>query len=244
MNQTVLSGIATAHLGISALHHIITFVLAVIWWQRRRELGRVLSAYLAVCFITVAWSMRGPLWGTGGIAAVALAILWMKETVRPECVMAFARTPRLRLLVAAVGAIVALAYPGYSGELPAFIFAPLGVLIPPTLLLGLSLLVAVDARRARLLTAAHAVAGFIYAVVGFVVDGLTVRAVVGGFALVLLSAFAAMTATGHAMMREENELPPETSVEQIRTRLYQRRTLLPGPRDPKRRRGGRFGRGR
>ena len=241
MNHTLLTEIAAAHLGLAALHHVVTVVLGVIWWQRREELGRILPAYIAVCFLTVAWSMRGPLWFTGGAPALVFAALWIRETVLPKCVMAFTRTPKPRLALAVAGTLVALAFPGYSGELPTFIAAPLGVLVTPTLLLGLSLLVAVDASDARIITAAHALAGLISGVVCIVTDGLTARGLVGGLSLIVMSVVAALVALGRAPMLEEEELPRETSVEQIRSRLYQKKTLLPGPRDP-RRRGGRFGR--
>ncbi len=241
MNHALLVEIAGAHLGLAALHHVVTVVLAVIWWQRREELGRVLPAYLAVCFLTVAWSMRGPLWLVGSVPAVAFAALWIRETIRPGCVMVFTRTPRPRLAVAVAGTIIALAFPGYSGELPTFIVAPIGVLIAPTLLLGLSLLVAVDARRARVITAAHALAGLASGIACIIAGGLTARGLVGGLSLITVSVFAALIALERAAMLEGEELPRETSVEQIRSRLYQKKTLLPGPRDP-RRRGGRFGR--
>jgi len=241
MSHELLTGVAAAHFGLAALHHVVTVVLGVIWWQRREELGRLLPAYIAVCFLTVAWSMRGPLWLTGSVPALAFAALWIRETVHPECVMVFARTPKPRLAVATAGALIALAYPGYSGELPAFIVAPLGVLITPTLLLGLSLLAAVDASKARTITAAHAFAGLIYGVGSIVTNGMTARGLVGGLSLIAMSIVAALVALGRAPMLEEEALPRETSVEQIRSRLYQKKTLLPGPRDP-RRRGGRFGR--
>ncbi len=241
MDHALLAEIAGAHVGLAALHHVATVVLGVIWWQRREELGRILPAYLAVCFLTVAWSMRGPLWFVGGAPALVFAALWIRETVRPECVMVFTRTPKPRLALAVAGAIVALAFPGYSGELPAFIVSPLGVLIAPTLLLGLSLLVAVDASNARIITAAHALAGLISGVVCVATDGPTAHGLVGGISLIAMSLAAALVALGRAPMLEEEEFPQETSVEQIRSRLYQKKTLLPGPRDP-RRRGGRFGR--
>ncbi len=241
MNHALLTDIATAHLGLAALHHLVTVVLGVIWWQRREELGRILPAYLAASFLTVAWSMRGPLWLTGGAPALVLAAIWIRETVRPECVMVFTRTPKPRLALAAAAALVALAFPGYSSELPAFIVSPLGVLIAPTLLLGLSLLVAVDARAARIITAAHALAGLVCGVACIVADGPTAPGLVGGLALIVMSVVAALIVLGLAPTLEEEELPRETSVEQIRSRLYQKKTLLPGPRDP-RRRGGRFGR--
>ncbi len=241
MDHALLTEIANAHLGLAALHHAVTVVLCAIWWQRREELGRILPAYVAVCFLSVAWSMRGPLWIVGGAPAVVFAALWVRETVRRECVMVFTRTPKPRLAVAVAGAIVALAFPGYSGELPAFVAAPLGVLIAPTLLFGLSLLVAVDASCARVITAAHAVAGFVSGAVCVATGGLTARGLVGGLTLIVLSVLAALVALGRAPMMEEEALPQETSVEQIRSRLYQKKTLLPGPRDP-RRRSGRFGR--
>jgi len=241
MSHEALTGIATAHLGLAALHHLVTIVLGVIWWQRREELGRVIPSYLAVCFLTVVWSMRGPLWITGGAPSLALAVLWIREAARPECVMVFTRTPKPRLTLAAAGALVALAFPGYSGELPALIAAPLGVLLAPTLLLGLSLLVAVDASNARIITAAHAIAGLIVGVACIFTDGPGLLGLVGGLALIIVSGVAILIVLGRAPMLEEEELPRETSVEQIRSRLYQKKTLLPGPRDP-RRRSGRFGR--
>ncbi len=241
MNHALLTEIAVAHFGLAALHHVVTVVLGAIWWQRREELGRVLPVYLAICFLTVAWAMRGPLWLSGGAPALVFAVLWMRETVRPECVMVFTRTPKPRLILAVAGTLVALAFPGYSGELPTFIAAPIGVLVAPTLLLGLSLLVAVDAHEARILTAAHALAGLACGIGHIVTDGFTLRGLVGGLSLLVMSVAAALIALGRAPMLEEEQLPQETSVEQIRSRLYQKRTLLPGPRDP-RRRSGRFGR--
>jgi hypothetical protein len=195
-----------------------------------------------VCFITVAWSMRGPYWVATGAPALALAALWLGETFRPECDMTFAHTPRPHLLLAAAGAVIAFVYPGYSGDLPAFIFAPLGVLIAPTLMLGLSLIVAVDSRRARLLAAAHVLAGLVFGLTTTVGDP-TARGGVGGLILLALSVLAALTALGRVRMRESDDVPRETSIEQMRAHLYQRRTLLPGPRDP-RRGSGRFGRRR
>jgi len=230
-------------MGLAALHHLLVATLAAVWWQRRRELGRTLSVYLAFCFATVAWSMRGPLWLGGGLPAVALAALWAREAARPGCVMSFARTPRARLVLAALGAVGAFAFPGYSGEFPSFVFAPLGVLVAPTVLLGLSLLVAIDARGARILTLAHVVAGLASGIVEIAAGRASVRGFIMGAILVVMAAVAAAGAAGRLPMLEEEQLPQETSVEQMRARLYQRKTLLPGPRDP-RRRGGRFGRRR
>jgi len=130
----------------------------------------------------------------------------------------------------------AVAYPGYSGDLPAFIFSPLGVIVRPTLLLALALLNSVTPPADRALRWTHAVAGICYGVAGVTIDSSIGPApVIASLVLALTSCYALALLIVGAREIDPDNVPSATSIEQLRTRMYRRHTFLPGPRDPRRR---------
>lgn len=229
--------IALRHLSLAGLHHLLIFTVAVMWWIRREKVGRFLSAYMALAFATTAIALHShPAWWlTGGLVSGALAIAWVCEAIHPSFLMSFEHTPKLRLRLMLVAAAFAIAYPGHSGDLPAFVFSPLGVTIQPTLLLALALLNAVTPIANRTLRVTHAIAGICYGVVG-VVNAISLgpATVVAASVLVLTSCYTVVLLIVGAREIDQNDIPDAVSVEQLRARMYRRHTVLPGPRDPRR----------
>ncbi|MCK4512832.1 hypothetical protein KAW64_13890 [bacterium] len=229
--------IALRHLPLAGFHHLLIFTVAVMWWIRREKIGRFLSAYMALAFATttVALHSHPAWWLAGGLVSGALAIAWLRETIHPSFVMSFERTPRPRLVLMLVAAGFAVAYPGHSGDLPGFIFSPLGVTVQPTLLLALALLNAVTPIANRNLRLIHAIAGICYGVVG-VVNAISLgpATVVAASVLVLTSCYTITLLIVGARETDQDNVPGAVSIEQLRARMYQRRTFLPGPRDPRR----------
>ncbi len=238
LDSLTLTEIALRHLPLAGFHHLLLAVLAAMWWLRRDQIGRCLSAYMAFAFATTAVALRShPAWWlAGGLVSAALALAWLREAICPRFRMSFERTPKLRLGLMLAAAGFAVAYPGYSGDLPAFIFSPLGVTVRPTLLLALALLNSVTPTADRTLRWTHAVAGVCYGAAGVAsASSLGPASVVASLVLVLTSCYALALLIVAAREIDTDNAPSATSIEQLRTRMYQRHTFLPGPRDPRRR---------
>jgi hypothetical protein len=238
LDSLTLTDIALRHLPLAGFHHLLIAVLAVMWWLRREEVGRFLSAYMALAFATTAVALRShPAWWlAGGLVSGVLAMAWLREAIRPRFRMSFERTPRLRLSLMVVAAGFAVAYPGHSGDLPVFIFSPLGVTVRPTLLLALAVLNSVTPTADPTLRWTHAVAGVCYGIAGVVsAFPLGPASVVASLVLVLTSCYALALLIVGAREIDPGDAPGATSIQQLRTRMYQRHTFLPGPRDPRQR---------
>jgi len=231
VSSAELHAIAQRHLALAGAHHLALIVILTLLWTRRRGMERTVAAYFTSAFATAALALltesgTRPL----GAVAAALAALWATEVVRPRGTLSFEATPRGRLAAMALLGLFGFAYPGYSGELPSFLFSPMGVLLPPSLLVATALLNCVAPRSNRLLHWAHAVsAGAIGAVV-VRLEGWT------AVPLFAVSAYAAALLLGRGRIAAPRDPARETTVRQIRDRMYSRRTLLPGPHDPRRRR--------
>ncbi len=228
--------IALRHLPLAGFHHLLIFTVAVVWWIRREKVGRVLSAYMALAFATTTVALRShPAWWlAGGLVSGALAVAWFREAIRPSFHTSFEHTPRLRLGLMLVAAGFAVAYPGHSGDLPAFVFSPLGVTVQPTLLLALAFLNSVTPIANRNLRWIHAIAGTCYGVAG-VVSALSLgpTTIVASLVLVLASCYTFVLLIVGTHEIDPNDARGATSVKQLRARMYRRHTLLPGPRDPR-----------
>jgi len=223
--------VALSFLPLAGLHHLALFVILVVVWSRREAARPILSAYLTVAFATAAVSLLStegarPL----GPVAVALAALWLAETLRPATRLAFRRTPRPRLVMMGAAAAFAVAYPGHSGELPSFIFSPLGVTLAPTLLASLALLNATEGPTNRTLHWSLSCVGLALGAIGVALQQWAEIALLA----VSLYAMVLLVRGGRLLPTEGDERP--TSVRDVRQRMYSRWSLLPGPRDPRRRR--------
>lgn len=222
MNIEVLTSIAVANSDPAALHHLL-FILGIVFLWLRRDLGRAPSVLFAAAFGTSAWLL---LTSTGarfhGAVASLFAALWIVEIVRPVSRLNFHGVRRPRSIFCLATFVYALLYPGYTPGLPLVLFAPLGVLLPPTLLAAISLLNVAAPSVRPLLHWAHVIAGLVFGVWGIVLGqwlhAPLVAAAVYGLALILRGA-----------AREEDSDEPEGSVRDIQERMYSRRTLLPGP---------------
>jgi hypothetical protein len=231
MQHEILRAVAVTHLGLAALHHLAVFVILVVVWVRRESASRVLSFYFAVAFGTVAGALvsGGGLLIVRGLVAAALAVLWTAAAIKGRLELSFARTPRPRLVLMAVAGAFALCYPGYTGEHPPlFIFAPLGVLLPPTLLSANALLAAASATRRGRLHWALAIVGLVSGVLGLFGGGWF------HVPLTLVSAYSVWLLLGRERLLPEKGAEGPRSVREIRDRMYSRRSLLPGPRDDRR----------
>jgi hypothetical protein len=225
MNEAAISS-----LPLAGMHHLALFALLVIIWVRREAAGRALAVYFAAAFGSAAAVMlvhRGT--RLEGAAAAALCALWTHEAVTTGLDLAFAATPRPRLVLMAAAAGFAMAYPGYSGDLPSFVFSPIGVILPPTLLAACALLNASSGRPRLALHWTVAVLGLAVSVAG--VAARDWRSVV----LLLTSLYSVPLLLGRGRTRRGPEARTPSSVREIRQRMYSRRSILPGPRDSRRR---------
>jgi hypothetical protein len=217
--------LALKYLTLSALHHLAIVVVMVIFWIRRQAMERTVAVYLAAAFGTSAFAMLSNagtrLWGA---LAALLAALWIVEVVRAEGRLSFRRAPKSRLVVMALLCGFGLAYPGYSGALPSFVFSPLGVTLPPTLLVSLAALNSAAPDTNRPLHWALAVSGVVVGVSGLLVEGPVhvPLLVASGYALPLLA--------GRAKVTEERSEVDGTSVSAVQDRIHKRRVLMSRPR--------------
>jgi hypothetical protein len=230
-DEEILRAIASEHLALAAAHHLAVGVIATIFWTRRRAMERPVALYFALAFGTTAfvlWS-RPSMRVAAGAAAV-LALLWLPGVVRPRFPFDMRETPRLRLMLMAAAGLFAFAYPGSSGDLPSFIFSPIGVTLAPTLVLAIAFLNAVSPAVDRALHWALAATGVALAAAGLS-RGLFAHLPLAG---VSVYAVALLLGKGRTAARPDDA--SGRSVREIRDRMYARRTLLPGPREPRRRR--------
>lgn len=231
MNPAVLSEIAEEFLSLSALHHTVLVVVIVILWMRRESMARVVDVYFALAFATAAFALgTRPETRIAAAAAAALAALWIRDAVHPKLVLSFRRTPRIRLAIMTVLGAFGFGYPGYSGELPSAFFAPLGVILPPTLIVALALENSAWPETNGILHWALAGTGLAVGVAGMGVEGWIHAP------LVAISIYAFVLLSGRGKLTEARDAVRERSVSEIRDRMYSRKTILPGPRDPRRRR--------
>lgn len=229
MDVTALKELASGLAPLAGIQHLVLFAILVIVWTRRDAASRVLTVYFAVAFGTAAAAMlTSGATRLRGVASLAICALWIYEAAKPRIELAFARTPRARLVLMAASGAFAVCYPGYSGNLPAFIFSPIGVLAAPTLLAALSLLNASSGETSRALHWTLATTGVVVAAVG-----LTSREWVQ-LPLLLCSLYSIPILLGRSGLRPESETKDPASVSEIRRRMYSRRSILPGPRDPRR----------
>lgn len=231
MDPTILREISEEFLLFSAVHHVAVVVLASILWMRRQAMARTVDAYFAVAFATAAFALSTrPETRLAAVAAAALAALWLWDTARPRLALSFARTPRLRLWIMIGLGLFGLGYPGYAGELPGAFFAPLGVILPPTVIVALAIVNAASPSTNTIVHWSLAATGLVVGGVGLVVEGWIHAP------LVAIAIYAVALLLGAGRLIEERQGVRERSVREIRNRMYSRRTILPGPRDPRRRR--------
>jgi hypothetical protein len=231
MDPEALRQVSEEFLLLSVLHHMAFVVLAAILWTRREAMARTVDVYFGVAFATSAFALATrPATRAAAVVAAALTALWLWDAARPRLVIAFGRTPRLRLWIMAALALFGLAYPGYSGDLPSLFFAPLGVIPAPTVIVSLALLNAASPGTNRIVHWSLAVTGLGVGASGLAIEGWVHAP------LVAVSVYAIALLLGAGRTVEAREAPRERSVREIRDRMYARRTFLPGPRDPRRRR--------
>jgi len=240
MATDVLRQVSREFLSLSALHHLVLFTILVMFWVRRQSMERVFAGYFTFAFGTATIALATHA-GTraSAVASAYVAALWLREVVRPRTVLSFRETPRARLIVMGLAGVFALAYPGYSEGFPSIVFAPLGVILPPTLIAATALVNCAAPRTDRLLHWSLAALGLAVAAVGAGEERSWVHV-----PLLVVSLYAIPLLLGKAKTVERPEVAPETSVRQMRNRLYARWTLLPGPRDPRRERASSRRRGR
>lgn len=240
MATDALRQVSREFLSLSAFHHLVLFTILVMFWVRRQSMERVIAGYFTFAFGTATIALAThPGTRASAVAAACVAALWVREVVRPRTVLTFRETPRARLIVMGLAGVFALAYPGYSEGLPSIVFAPLGVILPPTLIAATALLNCAAPRTDRPLHWSLAAIGLAVAAVGAGEERSWVHA-----PLLVVSLYAVPLLLGKAKTVERPEAVPETSLKKMRDRLYARRTLLPGPRDPRRERGSSRRRGR
>lgn len=231
MSPELLKAVALRFAGLAAIHHIALTILAGVYWGHRRGMNRVIDVYLATAFGTTAFALaterRLVPWA---LLAGVLAALFVAEVVRPTNDFRFLRTPRVRLVVMVALGLFGFAYPGYSGDYPGMIFAPLGVILPPTLLVALALLNSAWPDSNRVLHWALALSGLAVGVPGLVAEGWLHAP------LLAASLYAVPLLLGRGKTIAPTD-PSAGGIREIRDRMYSRWTLLPGPKDPRRRRG-------
>jgi hypothetical protein len=231
MQADVLREIAADFTTLAAAHHLTLAVIMVIFWMRRRSMERAVAAYFVLAFGTTAGALFTRTESLApAVVAAGLAALWAIEAVRPRNVLNFKRTPMLRLVVMSVLGFFGFVYPGYSGDLPSFIFSPLGVILPPALIIALAVMNSALKDSNRVLHWAHAVSGLAYGAIGIAAEGWV------HLPLLAISAYAIPLLLGRGGERMPRDETSGKDVRQIRDRMYARKTLLPGPRPPRARR--------
>jgi hypothetical protein len=210
---------------LAALHHLAIVVVAALFWIRRRSMERTVAVYMALAFATATLALAShPPARAHSPFAAGLAVLWVLEAVHLRNVLSFRRTPRLRMWLMAAAALYALLYPGYSGELPAFVFSPIGVTLPPTVLLALAVMNAAAPRTNRVLHWPLAVVGLAVGGEGLFMEGW-VHAPLAATAL-----YAVPLLLGKATLREDPGEADTTSVRAVHDRIHKRRVLMSRPR--------------
>ncbi|MEA3409734.1 MAG: hypothetical protein U9Q95_05245, partial [Candidatus Eisenbacteria bacterium] len=158
------------------------------------------------------------------VFAAGLSVLWSLEVAHPRNVLSFRRTPRRRLAVMGALGLFAVLYPGYSGELPSFVFAPLGVTLPPTILFALALMNAASPSTNRPVHWALATVGFVVGANGVLREGWIHAP------LIVASVYAVPLLLGKAKLLEDHEEIDATSVRAVHDRMHKRRVLFSKPR--------------
>ncbi|MFH1688844.1 MAG: hypothetical protein ABIE42_01235 [Candidatus Eisenbacteria bacterium] len=225
MSPEAQQAVAGSFLLLAALHHVAIAVVAVLFWIRRRSMERAVAVYLALAFgtTTVALATHAPA-RVAAVLAAALSVLWILEVARPRNVLSFRRTPRLRLGLMIAAALFAWLYPGYSGELPAFVFSPLGVTLPPTLLIALAAMNSAAPGTNRPLHWSLTAVGLFVGTSGLLTEGWI------HVPLVTTSVYAVPLLLGCAVLREDPGEIDATSVRAVHDRMHKRRVLLSRPR--------------
>ncbi len=236
MDHSALREVSLSFLPLAGLHHLALFTLIIIVWMRRRAVERLFAIYFTAAFATAAYALLSHsgtrMWGA---TSTAIAGLWLSEAVRTRSSYSFASSPKPRLAVMAALGAFALVYPGHSGALPSFIFSPLGVILPPTIIAATALLNAASPGVNRGLHWTLAAVGLTVGIAGLATEGWIHAP------LTLASAYALLLLLGKGRLRDAPESSGATSVRHIRDRMYARRTLLASPKDPRRhRRSGRI----
>ncbi len=221
MSPEAQMAVAQDFLSIAGLHHLAVAVVAVLFWIRRRDMERTVAVYFALAFATTTVALAGhPSARAVAALAAGLSALWCYEVARPKNVLSFRRASRLRLTVMGALGLFALLYPGYSGELPSFVFSPLGVTLPPTLLLALAVMNSAAPATNRPLHWSLAAAGLFIGVNGLLVEGWI------HVPLATASVYAVPLLLGRAKVVEDRGETDATSVRAVHERLHKRRVLF------------------
>jgi len=217
--------IAESFSSMAAAHHLVVVVVAVLFWIRRRDMELTVAVYLAVAFVTATVAMATlPETRPAAAVSAALALLWFREVARRENVLALRRTPKSRLLIAALLGAYAFCYPGYSNELPPFVASPLGVTLAPTVLLALALMNAAAPDTSRVLHWSLVGVGAAVGVLGLATDGWV------HVPLLLAALYGVPLLLGRATVVEERGETDATSVRAVHDRMHKRRVLMSRPR--------------
>jgi hypothetical protein len=225
MSHEAQLAVAANFLFLAALHHLAIAVIAALFWIRRRSMERTVAVYMAIAFATAtaALTVHPPARAHAPFAA-GLALLWVLEAVHIRNVLSFRQTPRLRLWLMAAAAVFAFMYPGYSGELPSFVFSPIGVTLPPTLLLALAVMNTAAPRTNRVVHWPLAVVGLAVGGVGLYAEGWVHAP------LVAAALYAVPLLMGRARLEEDPGEADTTSVRAVHDRIHKRRVLMSKPR--------------
>jgi hypothetical protein len=217
--------VAESFLLLAVGHHVAIAVVAVLLWIRRSSMERTVAVYFALAFATATVALAShPSTRVLAAFAAGLSALWCLEIAHPRNVLSFGRTPRLRLVVMGALGIFALLYPGYSGELPSFVFSPLGVILPPTLLLALALMNSAAPSTNRPVHWTLATIGLVTGAIGVFQEGWVHAP------LIAASLYAVPLLLGRAKLLEDRGSSDTTSVRAVHDRMHKRRVLLSRPR--------------
>jgi hypothetical protein len=221
MWQEAQHAVAESFLLLAVGHHLAIAVVAVLLWIRRRSTERTIAVYFALAFATATVALAShPSARVMSAFAAGLSVLWCLEIAHPRNVLSFNRTPRPRLALMGALGLFAVLYPGYSGELPSFVFSPLGVILPPTLLLALALMNAASPSTNRPVHWTLATIGLVMGANG-VFQGGWVHA-----PLIAASLYAVPLLLGRAKLLEDRGSIDATSVRAVHDRMHERRVLL------------------
>ncbi len=221
MWQEAQHAVAESFLLLAVGQHLAIAVVAVLLWIRRRSTERTVAVYFALAFATATVALAShPSARVMSAFAAGLSVLWCLEIAHPRNVLSFNRTPRPRLAVMGALGIFALLYPGYSGELPSFVFSPLGVILPPTLLLALALMNSAAPSTNRPVHWTLAAIGLVMGANGVFQEGWVHAP------LIAASLYAVPLLLGRAKLLEDRGSIDATSVRAVHDRMHKRRVLL------------------